>query len=108
MRWSKRFSELDLQIYRLSLACDVNLARAGAVGSVIANNKTVCGKDKPGAFVTLRALLMLRNSLQTKAVTELGTGGALQLANYNQDWLQVRVGGSSTVSHSRNPGGLLL
>jgi hypothetical protein len=79
-RWSKRFSELDLQIFRLSLACDVN---------------TVCGKDKPRVFVTLRALLMLRYALQTTAVAELGSSGVLRIANYTQVWLRERIGGNA-------------
>jgi hypothetical protein len=93
MRWSNRFRQLDLQIYRLSLACDVNLAQVGVVESVIANISTVCGKDKPRAFFTLRALLTLRYSLQMKAVVELGSRGTLLLSNYSSDWLRVRVEG---------------
>jgi hypothetical protein len=94
-RWSKRFSELDLQIFRLSLACDVNLAQVGVVDNVLMNINTVCGKDKPRVFVTLRALLMLRYALQTTAVAELGSSGVLRIANYTQVWLRERIGGNA-------------
>ena len=92
-RWSKQFSNLDLQIYRLSLACKIDLSQAGMVDSVIAN-KGPSGKDiKSRVFTTLRGLLILRLLLQSKASSELGSHDAAVLARYQLDRMYERTGG---------------
>jgi len=91
-RWSKQFSSLDLQIYRLSLACKIDFRQTGMVDSVIANNELSGRNHKPRVFTTLRGLLILRLLLQTKASSELGSHAAALLARDQMDRMCERIG----------------
>jgi hypothetical protein len=91
-RWSKQFSDLDLQIFRLSLACKIDLRQMGMVDSVIANNDLSDRNNKPQVFMTLRGLLILRLLLQSKASSELGSHAAVLLARDQLDRMYKRAG----------------
>ncbi len=91
-RWSKQFSNLDLQIYRLALACKVDLGQAGMVDSVIANTALSGGKNKLRFFTTMRALLILRMLLQSKASSELGSHAASMLARFQLERMYAHAG----------------
>lgn len=91
-RWSRQFGNLDLQIYRLSLACKIDLGQTGMVDSVIANTDLSGGKNKSRAFTTMRGLLILRLLMQTKASAELGSRAAATLGHYQLDRLYERIG----------------
>jgi hypothetical protein len=99
--WSKRFSSLDLQIYRLSLACKIDLSRPGVVDSVIANNDLSGGHNKLRVFTTLRGLLILRFLLQSKASSELGSHAAAVLARHQLDRMYERTGGRRSYGLNR-------
>ena len=95
-RWSKQFSNLDLQIYRLALACKVDLGQTGMVDNVIANTALSGGKkDKPRFFTTMRGLLILRLLLQSKASSELGSHAASILARFQLDRMYAHAGRGS-------------
>jgi len=101
-RWSRQFGNLDLQIYRLSLACKIDLGQTGMVDSVIANTDLSGGKNKSRAFTTMRGLLILRLLMQTKASAELGSLAAATLGHYQLDRLYERIGRQRTDWLSRS------
>lgn len=101
-RWSRQFGNLDLQIYRLSLACKIDLGQTGMVDSVVANTDLSGGKNKSRAFTTMRGLLILRLLMQTKASAELGSRAAATLGHYQLDRLYERIGRQRTDGLSRS------
>jgi hypothetical protein len=70
--WSENLDQLDLEIARLALLCQVKILDHGVIERVIKKDATVCGTDNPVAFAKLHNLLMLHFALRERSVESLG------------------------------------
>jgi hypothetical protein len=49
--------DIDTEIARLALLCEVRILEAGVVERVVRNDTSVCGRMNPAAFARLRCML---------------------------------------------------
>jgi len=77
--WANNLEELDREIARLSMLCDIRILEPGAMERVLRNDPLVCGSDNPVAFAKLRPLLMMHFSIHKKAVDSFGTAQMAQV-----------------------------
>jgi hypothetical protein len=91
-RWSHHFEEIDLEIARHALACQVPLLDHGVIGRVIRNDTLVCGRQNARAFDSLRSLLMLHYSVRENAVVRFGEEETIKLVAQVHARLRRRFG----------------
>jgi hypothetical protein len=70
--WEKNIDELDHEIARLSLLCQVRILDPGVIERVIKRDASVCGTPNPIAFAKLHDMLMLYLANRKRSVEELG------------------------------------
>ncbi len=70
--WSNQLEELDREIARLALLCEVRILDPGVVTRVLQRDASVCGSDNPIAFEKLRKLLMMYFATHEKSAGALG------------------------------------
>lgn len=70
--WSNQLEELDREIARLALLCEVRILDPGVVVRVLQKDVSVCGADNPIAFEKLRKLLMMYFAIHEKSADALG------------------------------------
>ena len=70
--WAKNIDELDREIGRLCLLCQVRILDPGIIERVLRKDASVCGTSNPVAFAKLHDLLMLYFANRQKAVAAVG------------------------------------
>jgi hypothetical protein len=70
--WAKNIDELDREIARLALLCQVRILDPGIVERVLHNDASVCGTANPAAFAKLHNLLLMHFAIRQRSVEELG------------------------------------
>ena len=70
--WAKNLDELDREIARLALLCQVRLLDPGVVERVVQNDASVCGTANPAAFAKLHNMLVMHFLIRNRSVEELG------------------------------------
>jgi hypothetical protein len=70
--WTDVLDQLDREIARLALICQVKILDPGVVERVLKNDATVCGTDNPIAFAKLHGLLMLHFAAREKSAEMIG------------------------------------
>jgi len=70
--WTKNIDELDREIGRLSVLCQVRIVDPGVIERVLKRDATVCGTPNPSAFAKLHDMLMLYFGMRKKSVEALG------------------------------------
>ena len=70
--WAKNIEELDREIGRLCLLCQVRILDAGIIERVIKKDASVCGTSNPVAFEKLHNMLMLYFTIRKKSVDAVG------------------------------------
>ena len=70
--WAKNFDELDLEIAREAMLCDVKLLEPGIIDRVLRNDASVCGIDNPAAFAKLHNLAKMHFAILKKSVDAVG------------------------------------
>ena len=77
--WAKNFDELDLEIAREAMLCDVKLLDAGVIDRVLRNDASVCGIDNPAAFTKLHNLVKMHFAILKKSVDSIGPAQTAQI-----------------------------
>ena len=90
--WGKQLADLDLEIARLAMLCDIPLNDRALGLRILDNDATVCGKPNPKAFEKLRALLTMHMSVRQKAIDSMGRDEALALIEETLRGLRHRLG----------------
>ena len=80
--WAENLDELDREIARLALVCQVRILDPGIILRVLQKDASVCGTDNPLAFAKLRELLMLHLALRDKSVEALGQAKTIAIEDY--------------------------
>ena len=70
--WAKNIDELDREIARLALLCQVAILDPGVVERVLRNDASVCGAASPAAFAKLNNLLAMHFAIRKRSVEVLG------------------------------------
>ena len=91
-RWTKHFEELDLEIARLAVMMEIPILDSGVIDRVLANDASVCGKEKPKAFSELRGMLQMHATDQVKAGGALGALETQTMVRDVVDRLRARLG----------------
>ena len=70
--WAKNLDELDREIARLALICQVKILDPGVVERVLHNDPSVSGTANPPAFAKLHSMLIMHFLIRKRSVEELG------------------------------------
>ena len=88
--WENNLEELDGEIARLAMLCDISILKPGAFQRVLQNDASVCGSENPIAFTKLRALLMMHLAIREKSVDVFGQAATARVEDYVIDRLKQR------------------
>src|SRR5262245_49204573 len=70
--WAKSLDDVDREVARLALICNVHLLDPNVIERVLHNDASVCGSQNRAAFDKLRSALMMHYHVRTKAVEAMG------------------------------------
>ena len=70
--WAKNIDELDREIARLCVICQVRILDHGVIERVLRKDDSVCGTENPIAFAKLHGLLMMYFAVRNKSVEGVG------------------------------------
>lgn len=93
-RLTQHFEDIDLQIVRLVVMMEIPILDPGVIDRILANDASVCGKEKPKAFAELRGLLQMHASDLVKAMSAMGALEAQGVVRDVADRLRARLGDS--------------
>jgi hypothetical protein len=88
--WESNLEELDGEIARLAMLCDISIFEPGAIERVLQSDASVCGSENPLAFAKLRALLMMHLAIREKSVDVFGKAATARVEDYVIDRLKQR------------------
>ena len=71
--WVKNIEELDREIARLCLLCQVRILDHGIIERVLKNDASVCGTSNPVAFAKLHDMLMFYFANRKRSVDAVGS-----------------------------------
>jgi hypothetical protein len=71
-RWAKNLGELNHEIARLALLCQVRILDPGVIEQVLQKDTSVCGTPNPLAFTRLHDMLTMYFAIREKADDALG------------------------------------
>jgi hypothetical protein len=70
--WAKNLDELDREIARLALLCQVRILDPGVIERVLHNDASVCDTANPIGFAKLHNMLLMHFLIRKRSVEELG------------------------------------
>jgi hypothetical protein len=91
-RWLNHFDEIDSEIAKLAVICQIPLLDPGVIGRVLHKDTLVCGRKNARAFDKLRSLLMMHYSVREKAVVAIGEAETLMIRDEILQRLRARIG----------------
>ena len=77
--WYKNLDELDYEIARMALLCQVKVLEPGVIDRVWKKDASVCGTANPIAFQKLHDLLMMHFRIREKTVEAVGPAQTAQI-----------------------------
>jgi hypothetical protein len=90
--WANNLEELDQEIARLAVLCQIRLLEPGVIRRVLQKDAAVCGTENPAAFAKLHDLLLVHLAIRRKAVDVLGQEETASIETLVIDRLQTRFG----------------
>jgi hypothetical protein len=88
--WVKNIEELDREIARLCLLCQVRILDPGIIERVLKNDASVCGTSNPVAFAKLHDMLMFYFANRKKSVDAVGQLQTVQIEAHVVEQLRNR------------------
>lgn len=70
--WAKNIDELDREIGRLCVLCQVRILDLGVIERVLKKDASVCGTRNPIAFAKLHDMLMMYFAIRKKSAAVVG------------------------------------
>lgn len=70
--WEENIEQLDREIARLALLCQVRILDHGVIERVLRRDDSVCGTANPAAFAKLHDMLMFYFHIRKKSVDAVG------------------------------------
>jgi hypothetical protein len=88
--WAKNIDEIDREIARLCLLCQVRILDHGVIERVLKKDASVCGTSNPIAFAKLHDVMMLYFGIRKKSVEALGQVQTAQIEAHVVEQLRSR------------------
>jgi hypothetical protein len=80
--WTEDLEEVDREIAKLAMLCQVRILQPGVIGRVLKNDASVCATENPLAFRKLHDLLLLHLAIREKAVDSFGPAQTAAMEDY--------------------------
>ena len=80
--WAEDLEEIDREIARLAILCQVKILEPGMIRRVLQNDASVCGAPNPVGFRKLRDVLMLHLAIREKSAESLGQAHTTAIEDY--------------------------
>ena len=77
--WAEDLEEIDREIARLALLCQVRILEPGVISRVLHKDTSVCGTHNPLAFRMLREMLMLHLAIRDRSADSFGQAQAVAI-----------------------------
>ena len=90
--FGKQIADIDLEIARQAMLCDIPLTDRSLILRVLNNDATVCGKQNPKAFEKLRMLLTMHMGVRDKEIESMGQEATLAMIEEILAGLRRRLG----------------
>ena len=98
--WAKNLDDVDNEIARLAIACNVRILDPGVIERVLSNDASVCGTRNPAAFEKLRTALKMHYHIRGQTAGSIGEAHTAEIVAEIVERLKARIGdrlgGSST------------
>jgi hypothetical protein len=88
--WVENIEELDREIARLCLLCQVRILDPGIIERVLKKDASVCGTSNPVAFTKLHDMLMFYFANRQKSVDAVGQLQTAQIEAHVVEQLRSR------------------
>lgn len=88
--WAKNIDEIDREIARLCLLCQVRILDPSVIERVLRKDDSVCGTANPIAFAKLHDLLMLYFAVRNESVEAVGQTQTAQIEAHAVEQLRSR------------------
>ena len=88
--WAKNIDDIDREIARLCLLCQVRILDHGVIERVLKKDASVCATSNPIAFAKLHDMLMLYFGMRTKSVEAVGEVQTEQIERHVVEQLRGR------------------
>ena len=88
--WAENLEELDAEIARLALLCQVRILDPGVIARVLHRDAAVCGTDNPLAFAKLHDMMMFYFAIRKESVEALGQVQTAQIEAHVIEQLRLR------------------
>ena len=89
-RSSNSLDDIDTEIARLALLCQVRILDPGVIERVVRSDESACGTSNPLAFAKLRGLLALHFGVRDSVAEALGQALACRIEQQVVDRLRAR------------------
>ena len=90
--WAKNLDDVDNEIARLSIACNVRILDPGIIERVLQNDASVCGSRNPVGFEKLRTALKMHYHIRGQTAGSVGEAQAAQIVAEIVERLRTRIG----------------
>jgi hypothetical protein len=80
--WTEGLEEVDREIARLAVLCQVKLLEPGVIARVLNKDASVCGKENAAGFRKLRELIMLHLAIREKSLGSFGPAQTAAIEDY--------------------------
>lgn len=80
--WIERLEELDREIARMAILCQVNILERGVIERVLRDDESVCGTTNSAAFRKLHDLLVMHFLVRKRSADELGQVQTAQIEHH--------------------------
>ena len=88
--WAENIEELDREIARLCLLCQVRILDPGVIERVLKKDGAVCGTSNPVAFAKLHNMLMFHLANRQRSVDAVGQLQTAQIEAHVVEQLRSR------------------
>lgn len=99
---SQELEDLDMEIVRYAVICQVRLFDPGVLDHILDNNALVCGEEHPTAFQSLRGLLYLHFDMHRQLADTYGQSDATAIIERVREHLRRRIGAQLDSLFSRH------
>ena len=86
--WEENIEQLDREIARLALLCQVRILDQGVIERVLRRDNSVCGTANPVAFAKLHDMLMFYLNVRKQSVDAVGQVQTAQIEAHVVDELR--------------------
>ncbi len=80
--WAKNLDDLDHEIAKLALLCEVRILDPGVIDRILARDASVCRADNPSAFARLHDMIVLHLLIRQKYADVIGQTQTAAMEGY--------------------------